>query len=115
MQIDVVKYVAFNMHALTLQRSKTHFINLELGVDIVLGTNGYVWISATRQDKNIRKEVIRIRNCIECLNRMHCPISQETIINTYTASLQRAVALNQMLESTVCAAITNHARVSSSI
>ncbi|KAK5583394.1 hypothetical protein RB653_004987 [Dictyostelium firmibasis] len=35
-----------------IKRSKQHFYNLECGVDVILGINGYIWIADSEQQRN---------------------------------------------------------------
>lgn len=87
-------------------RSRTHFHTLSCGVDVVLGVNGYIWVSkhvpAAKVEANAesiysdqneyisddeREAIARVSNCIQLLNRMFVKITDTSIILAYEASL----------------------------
>ncbi|KAJ2662412.1 Exosome complex component rrp4 [Coemansia sp. RSA 1200] len=91
-------------------RSRNHFHSLPCGVDVVLGVNGYIWVSKhvpastieenselIYSDKNEfisddeRETIARIANCIQLLNRLYVKITDTSIIFAYEASLGHAV------------------------
>ncbi|KAI9505073.1 exosome complex exonuclease RRP4 [Coemansia spiralis] len=91
-------------------RSRSHFHTLPCGVDIVLGVNGYIWVSkhvpASKVEENSeliysdknefisddeRETIARIANCIHLLNRLYVKITDTSIIFAYEASLTHAV------------------------
>ncbi|KAJ2317918.1 Exosome complex component rrp4 [Coemansia sp. RSA 2611] len=91
-------------------RSRSHFHTLPCGVDVVLGVNGYVWISKhvpvaqveanaehIYSDKNEliseheRESIARVANCVQLLNRLYVRITDTSIIFAYEASLGHAV------------------------
>ncbi|KAG0301902.1 exosome non-catalytic core subunit rrp4 [Dissophora globulifera] len=91
-----------------VQRSKSHFHSLSCGVDVILGLNGYIWVSAhvsqdleeidTEQvysNKNKeditpadRESIARIANCIRALAQNFVFINATIISFAYEASLQ---------------------------
>ncbi|KAJ1888203.1 Exosome complex component rrp4 [Kickxella alabastrina] len=90
-------------------RSRSHFHSLPCGVDVVLGVNGYVWVSkhvpASKVEANAeliysdknefisdeeREAIARVANCIQLLNRLYVKITDTSIIFAYEASLPHA-------------------------
>ncbi|KAJ1730929.1 Exosome complex component rrp4 [Coemansia biformis] len=90
-------------------RSRTHFHTLPCGVDVVLGVNGYIWISKhvsaakveanaehIYSDKNEpisdeeRESIARVANCVQLLNRLYVKITETSIIFAYEESLGHA-------------------------
>ncbi|KAJ2454302.1 Exosome complex component rrp4, partial [Coemansia sp. RSA 2336] len=91
-------------------RSRSHFHTLPCGVDVVLGVNGYIWVSkhvpAAKIEANAehiysnkneeiseteRESIARVVNCIQLLNRLYVKITDTSIIFAYEASLGHAV------------------------
>ncbi|KAI9474497.1 Exosome complex component rrp4 [Coemansia sp. RSA 989] len=91
-------------------RSRSHFHTLPCGVDVVLGVNGYIWVSkhvpAAKIEANAehiysnkneeiseteRESIARVANCIQLLNRLYVKITDTSIIFAYEASLGHAV------------------------
>ncbi|ORX72114.1 hypothetical protein DL89DRAFT_221418 [Linderina pennispora] len=91
-------------------RSRTHLHRLPCGVDVVLGVNGYIWISkhvsAAKVEANAehmysdqnelisdeeRETIARVANCIRLLNRMYVKITETSINFAYESSLPHAV------------------------
>ncbi|RUS22588.1 hypothetical protein BC937DRAFT_88349 [Endogone sp. FLAS-F59071] len=95
-----------------VQRSKSHFHKLPYGVDVILGLNGYIWVSKTtsksgdigkaaeeaeaemvysNENEPItnqeRETIARVSNCIAALARRFMYINNTIIIYTYEASL----------------------------
>ncbi|KAJ1859142.1 Exosome complex component rrp4 [Coemansia sp. RSA 1822] len=87
-------------------RSRTHFHTLPCGVDVVLGVNGYIWVSkhvpVARVEANAehiysdenesisddeRESIARVANCIGLLNRLYVKITDTSIIFAFEASL----------------------------
>jgi exosome complex component RRP4 len=96
-----------------IKRCKNHFVDLAIGVHVILGTNGYIWISgsllrstttrtitgehetdamATDEQTEeieitvaIREKIARVRNCIVALSMSSIPIYPPTILATYEA------------------------------
>ncbi|XP_076343387.1 exosome complex component Rrp4 [Tachypleus tridentatus] len=88
-----------------IKRRKTHFHNLPCGARIILGNNGYIWISPTvNEDVNEstggfiqnlelvpltdRETVARLRNCILGLAHHRILLYDTTILYSYEASLR---------------------------
>ncbi|RUS82933.1 hypothetical protein EGW08_009317 [Elysia chlorotica] len=88
-------------------RRKTHFHNLPIGASIILGNNGYIWISPTAQDKSEesggyetnlqpvpksdREVIARLRNCVLALAECKMLLFDTCILYAYEASLKYAV------------------------
>ncbi|KAJ2355043.1 Exosome complex component rrp4 [Coemansia erecta] len=87
-------------------RSRSHFHTLPCGVDVVLGVNGYVWVSkhvsAAKVEANAehiysdenehisddeRESIARVANCVILLNRLYVKITDTSIIFAYEAGL----------------------------
>ncbi|EDV27544.1 uncharacterized protein TRIADDRAFT_21452 [Trichoplax adhaerens] len=87
-----------------IKRCKTHFHNLECGASIILGNNGYIWISpllkedaenqTTKSDTSTleREIVARLRNCIMALAERQMLLYDTSITYTYEASLNYQVS-----------------------
>ncbi|KAF8975834.1 exosome non-catalytic core subunit rrp4 [Entomortierella lignicola] len=91
-----------------VQRCKSHFHSLSCGVDLILGLNGYIWISAhvpqnldeidteqvysnkNKEDitPNDRESIARVANCIKALAQEFIFINDTIISFAYEASLQ---------------------------
>jgi len=85
-----------------IQRSKTHYHNLENGATLILGYNGYVWIGANIQnvDKSEggftedlskipvenREMCARLRNCILILAQSNILLSDISVMYAYEES-----------------------------
>jgi len=97
---------------------KSHMIDLPNGVHLVLGHNGMIWVTASRNQaeqrryeelaefyqqktvsisNEIRHEIVRIRNCIDLLNRSFLSISVCTILLAYERSLELNIRTSQIL------------------
>ncbi|KAJ3300695.1 exosome non-catalytic core subunit rrp4 [Borealophlyctis nickersoniae] len=94
-----------------VKRSKSHFATLPSGVDIILGLNGYIWVSKhvnltpemalqpegfysndNESISNSEREVIaRVCNCITALGRTNTFITDSMIVYTFEASTQFSV------------------------
>lgn len=115
-----LKYGKLNLGSLIcvppalIKRCKNHFHNLLCGASIILGNNGYIWISSQEatdhqvpqkrflgtidivrnhlensvESREQRKIVARLRNCITALARNDIMIFDTTIQYTYEASLK---------------------------
>ena len=93
-------------------RCSNHFVDLGIGVHVILGLNGYIWISEpiqgpaqrtiTGEHEDIseetpspspacpadvsamsREKISRVRNCIVALSLSHTPIHPRSILETY--------------------------------
>nr|XP_012216211.1 PREDICTED: uncharacterized protein LOC105668413 [Linepithema humile] len=85
-----------------IQRKKTHYHNLDNGVTLILGNNGYVWIGANIQnvDKSEggftedlskipvenRNVCARLRNCISILAQCNMLLSDTSVTYAYEES-----------------------------
>lgn len=96
-----------------IKRRKTHFHNLPCGVSVIIGNNGYVWISPTVNvevegqggftqnleavSKPDREGIVRIKNCILSLSSCYVMIYDTSIMLAYEESLKYDVKelLNQ--------------------
>ena len=106
-----------------IKRTNKHFLSLdaEIGVDIILGNNGYIWMTNTKtkdeQNKimnfakqykdyapflsaiplETRMNICRIRNCLIILDRNFIQISQKTIMSVYRYSVENGIEVKDML------------------
>ena len=106
-----------------IKRTNKHFITMDAqwGIDIILGNNGFVWITntkskeeqikimnfakeykdftpfLTKMDANIRLNICRLRNCLLILDRNFIQISIKTILSVFTQSIQRGIKVKDML------------------
>lgn len=87
-----------------VRRSRSHFLLLSWGVEVILGLNGYVWVGKPRKTPdeqdldaifastlepvdNVERELIcRTRNCILALDRGFLFIDEENIIKLFDAT-----------------------------
>ncbi|KAG2186539.1 hypothetical protein INT44_002763 [Umbelopsis vinacea] len=112
-----------------VQRCKSHFHLLPCGVHLVLGLNGYIWVSKpvignpestdeadierTYSNKNDiiddaeRESIARVCNCLRALARKFMHINDTIIIYTYEASLKYPV--KDLLKKDVVDSITSEA------
>ncbi|BFZ20113.1 hypothetical protein BsWGS_23152 [Bradybaena similaris] len=88
-------------------RRKTHFHNLPVGAAIILGNNGYIWISPTEHEEeektggyetNLqpvaytdRENIARLRNCILALADHRMLLFDTSILYTFEASQKYSV------------------------
>lgn len=89
-----------------MKRVKSHFYRTPFGVDIILGLNGYLWISKSPTaaqekaangkfceppvDPATRKIIARMRNCLLAMSKEFVQISPSTIEEVFEASLGKA-------------------------
>jgi len=96
-----------------IKRRKTHFHNLPCGVSVIIGNNGYIWVSPTVNvevegqggftqnleaiSKSDREVIVRIKNCILALSSCYVMIYDTSIMLAYEESLKYEVKdlLNQ--------------------
>lgn len=85
-----------------IKRRKTHFHNLTCGASIILGNNGFIWISPTvntevdgfTQNLNEavpradREVIVRLRNCILALSQCKMMLYDTSIQYAYDESLK---------------------------
>eukprot|EP00058_Branchiostoma_floridae_P002654 XP_002588142.1 hypothetical protein BRAFLDRAFT_118871 [Branchiostoma floridae] len=79
-----------------VKRRKTHFHNLPCGASVILGNNGYVWISPTVNDEKPvpstdREVIARLRNCILSLATHKLMLYDTSVLYAYEASRQYQV------------------------
>ena len=85
-----------------IKRRKTHFLRLPCGANVILGNNGYVWISPsslsdessggfaqnlTAVPKNERIVLAKLRNCIMALATHGVPLWDTSLSFAYDASV----------------------------
>ncbi|KAH8553288.1 hypothetical protein BGW37DRAFT_485163 [Umbelopsis sp. PMI_123] len=112
-----------------VQRCKSHFHLLPCGVHLVLGLNGYIWVSKpvignpestddadierTYSNKNDiiddaeRENIARVCNCLRALAKKFMHINDTIIIYTYEASLMYSV--KDLLKKDIIDSITSEA------
>ncbi|KAJ9071152.1 Exosome complex component rrp4 [Entomophthora muscae] len=92
--------------SLLVQRSRSHFLVLSCGVSVILGLNGYIWVSKcinteseqitedmifSSKNEEItdveRESVVRVANCVRALCVASAPINETNISYAYDASL----------------------------
>ncbi|XP_050293902.1 exosome complex component RRP4 [Anthonomus grandis grandis] len=112
-----------------VKKSKIHFHNLPFGVSLILGNNGYIWISppVTESEgneggfvqnleevipKNIREAMARVRNCILALSQSHLMLFDTSIIFAYEESLKYSVHELLLPEAMVDIAVLTQHRLS---
>lgn len=89
-----------------VKRRKMHFHNLPCGASVILGNNGYIWISPTKSDeqvggeggfaqnltevvpRNEREVIARLRNCILALAKCKLMLYDTSIQYAYDESLK---------------------------
>ena len=98
-----------------IKRLKQHFHLLkDLGVDLILGCNGFIWISATSASGSVatsesagvvestlqfevRERICRLANSVRVLGALGLLISPDSIMQTYESSLLWQVSVKDML------------------
>lgn len=90
------------MPAVLIKRQKQHFHALPCGVEVILGNNGYVWLSppgakegdaaaapatAAPVDADVRERICRVRNAIAALGAAFLPVYAATIMDVYSHSV----------------------------
>lgn len=92
-----------------IKRQKNHFHNLACGASIILGTNGFIWISPIidHQEggsggftqnldqvigKPIRTAISRLKNCILALANSKVNLYDTSIVTAYEMSLKYTVS-----------------------
>lgn len=90
-----------------IKRRKNHFHNLPCGVSVIIGNNGYIWISPIVNvevegqggfaqnletiPKADRETIIRIKNCIQALASCYVMIYDTSIMFAYDESMKYEV------------------------
>jgi exosome complex component RRP4 len=125
--LDRGQFVA--VQASLVKRAKKHFHILRCGVHIILGNNGYVFLSILAPGTNDKTEgpdscalqradpsldertrMARVRNAIVALDLEFVAISPDTIMDVYNVSIERGVAIADMLRPDVTRVICSGAR-----
>lgn len=107
-----------------IKRAKKHFHILPCGVHIILGNNGYIFLSIlapeapdavegpdsaalTRLEPSVeeRMTIARVKNSIVALDSQFVAISPDTIMDVYTTSLEREIPVAEMLRPDVVRAV----------
>lgn len=96
-----------------IKRRKTHFHNLPCGVSVIIGNNGFIWVSPTVNTeieghggftqnleaipKSDREGIVRIKNCILALSSCYVMIYDTSIMLAFEESQKYEVKelLNQ--------------------
>ncbi|CAG9783170.1 unnamed protein product [Diatraea saccharalis] len=90
-----------------VKRRKNHFHNLPCGISVIIGNNGYIWISPQKQDimveentdeienydmqpvtRSDRETMARIKNCIAALVASKMMLDDTSIMFAYEESLK---------------------------
>ncbi|XP_048245546.1 exosome complex component RRP4-like [Haliotis cracherodii] len=107
-----------------VKRRKTHFHNLPCGASIILGNNGFIWISPTANEdsddtggyeQNLepvpradREVIARLRNCVLALADHQMMLYDTSILYVYEASENHAIS--EMLKPEVTAELIDLVR-----
>ncbi|KAI4458774.1 pnas-3 related [Holotrichia oblita] len=112
-----------------IKRSKTRFHNLPVGASIILGNNGYVWISPIMNveesavggfvqnldeviSKPERETISRLRNCIQALAQCKMMLYDTSVLYAYEESLKYDVKELLIPEAIVDLGILTQERIS---
>ncbi|XP_064603009.1 exosome complex component RRP4-like [Liolophura sinensis] len=106
-----------------VKKRKTHFHNLPCGASLILGNNGYIWISPTLNEemddtggyeqnfepipRSDREVIARMRNCVLALADSKMMLFDSSILYTYEASLKHPV--KDLLKPEIATEVVNHA------
>ena len=95
-----------------IERRKTHFHKLPCGAQIIIGNNGFIWISPVTSDSSQsggfvldttlvqaqdREVIARIRNCILALAQHKIKLHDTSIMYAYDMSIQLGYQVKQLL------------------
>ncbi|KAF7268793.1 exosome complex component Rrp4 [Rhynchophorus ferrugineus] len=111
-----------------VKKSKIHFHNLPFGVSLILGNNGYIWISPPIDNKDenvggfiqnldevipkdIREAMARTRNCILALAENKMMLFDTSIVFAYEESLKYSVAELLLPEAMIDVALLTQHRI----
>ncbi|CEO97554.1 S1 motif domain-containing protein [Plasmodiophora brassicae] len=82
-----------------VKRCKQHFVTLpDCNVDIILGNNGYIWItessdgSGAGESAERRQQMARVRQSIVALDRMFVAIFPDSVMDVYHDSIDLGVS-----------------------
>jgi exosome complex component RRP4 len=119
-----------------MERRKHHFVQI-LGMTVLWGTNGYLWIQrslpeerdttsgealAEIQEKlkaqhaatpvlpEERKVIARVRNSMQCLSMVHAMVTPESVERVYEASVDKNIRVADMLRPDVALQLTSQSR-----
>jgi exosome complex component RRP4 len=70
-----------------VKRCQQHFHKFDFGVDVILGNNGYIWITGSGKMEKEKEKIVRIRNSILVLEKQFIPIYPSTILDVYEESI----------------------------
>lgn len=122
-----------------IKRLKQHFVSLTCGVDLILGANGYIWVTrpaapstAADQDSAMplaetlararrlhaetpmmpedREKICRVTCAIRALKCVDCPVYPGSIMATYESSLEMGLPTHRMLHREQLRPVTREAR-----
>lgn len=116
-----------SVQAALVKRAKKHFHKLRCGVHIILGNNGYIFLSfhtdapdgdddaaidtvVEKPSPEIRRRVARVHNAIAVLDAEFIAISPETIMEVYDASVAQGIQLKDLTRHDVARSICAGAR-----
>lgn len=87
-----------------IKRRKNHFHNLPIGVTVIIGNNGYIWVSPIVNvedeqgggfaqcldavSKGDRDTIVRVKNCIEALSTCYVMVYDTSIMLAYEESMK---------------------------
>jgi len=105
-----------------IKRCKSHFHILPCGVEVILGLNGYIWVSQPKPEKTfddeeiasepvllgMRETIARVCNSIMALRKKFMYIYDTSIIYCYEASLPHII--QDMLRPDIIDQITNETK-----
>jgi len=118
-----------------IKRCKQHFHTLDIGVEIILGNNGYIWLQKSRKidiskkgrpneggvveekgegpgtslGAKDREKICRVRNSIVALSKMFLAIYLDTIMEVYNQSLEMGLTARDVIDPAMIQAVTEPA------
>ena len=98
-----------------IQPRKNHFHTFPFGISIIIGNNGFIWLSPTDQENttsisvSIRENLTRIRNCILMLIKFNMLIYDVSILTCYDYGKDR-YSTKDLLEFSVQEECTSHVK-----
>nr|CAG4641020.1 EOG090X09DD [Eulimnadia texana] len=109
--------ILVKVSASLIKRRKNHFHNLPCGASIILGNNGYIWISTTINDdvtstggfvqnlepvaRSDREVMSRLRNCILALADSKIMLYDTTIMYAYDSSIRAGYQVKELMAPSV--------------
>jgi len=111
-----------------IRRSKSHFVSLPCNVDLILGLNGYIWVSKhikqnrepgeegldaesvySNQNEAIdaptRMAISRVTNLIKALASYFVPISDVILLEAYEWAVENDVEIKDLTQPDICEAL----------